>query len=246
MINDAPRLNLTTATSSTCDLDKDVERTKRRPLPSGMISYWEAVTLFIAWIPVILAVTYYTLGSVAVITFAPIWMLGVIYPLMKRIMPFPHLVIGVIHGAFVFSGWASVANNLADWEKGIPLFAAVMVWVIYFDVFYATQDYQDDRKIGVKPLVVVLGEKTWVLVTVLGLLQIALFVLTAFMAHLSYFFWVFGVGVWALNIPWHLRSLDMREGASGGRIFRANIMLGLYMTVVAVLEMLTTRVHMRQ
>lgn len=165
---------------------------------------------------------------------------------MKRIMPFPHLVIGVIHGAFVFSGWASITDSLDGWEKGIPLFAAVMVWVIYFDVFYATQDYEDDKKVGVKSLVVVLGEKTWMLVTVLGLLQIALFVLTAFMAHLSFFFWVFGVGVWALNIPWHLRLLNMRDRTSGGKIFRANILLGLYMTVVALLEMLTTRVYMRQ
>ena len=228
------------------DLDKDVERTKRRPLPSGMIIYWEAVAVFVAWILIILAVTYYTLGAVAVITFAPIWMLGVIYPLMKRLMPFPHLVIGVVHGAFVFSGWASITDSLDGWEKGIPLFAAVMVWVIYFDVFYATQDYQDDKKIGVKSLVVVLGERTWMLVTVLGLRQLALFVLTALMAQLSYFFWVFGVGVWALNVPWHLRSLDMRDRTSGGKVFRANIMLGLYMTVVAVLEMLTTRVYMRQ
>lgn len=226
------------------DLDKDVQRTKRRPLPSGMISYREALAVFIAWIPIIFAVTYYTLGSAAIITFFPIWLLGVIYPLMKRIMPFPHLVIGVIHGAFVFCGWVSVADSLDGWMKGIPLFAAVMVWVIYFDVFYATQDYEDDRKIGVQSLVVVLGEKTWVLVTFLGLLQIALFVLTAFMANVSYFFWVFGVGVWALNIPWHLRSLDLRDHKSGGKIFRANILLGLYMTVVALLEMLSTRVYM--
>lgn len=54
------------------------------------------------------------------------------------------------------------------------------------------------------------------------------------------------MGVWALNIPWHLTSLDMTDRMSGGKIFRANIMLGLYMTMVALLEMLTTRVYMRQ
>ena len=241
-----PRLKTHNSDILDMDLDKDVERTKHRPLLSGMISYREAVAVFVAWIPIIFAVTYYTLGSVAIITFAPIWLLGVIYPLMKRIMPFPHVVIGIIHGAFVFSGWVAVADSLDGWARGTPLFAAVMVWVIYFDVFYATQDYEDDKEIGVKSLVVVLGERTWVLVTVLGLLQVALFVLTAFMAHVSFVFWVFGVGVWALNIPWHLRSLDMRDRASGGRIFRANIMLGLYMTVVALLEMLTTRVYLHQ
>lgn len=173
------------------DLDKDVERTKHRPLPSGMISYRDAVIVFIAWISAILSVTYYTFGSMAIITFAHIWLLGVIYPLTKRIMPFPHVVIGVIHGAFVVSGWVAAANSLDGWEQGLPLFFAVMVWVIYFDVFDATQDHQDDGKIGVKSLVVVLGgENTGMLVTVLSLVQIALFTLTAFLAHVYFVFWV--------------------------------------------------------
>lgn len=62
---------------------------------------------------------------------------------------------------------------------------------------------------------------------------------------MSAIFWVLGVGVWALNIPWHLFSLDLQDRKSGGRIFKANIKLGLYMTAITVIELFITRVYLR-
>lgn len=62
---------------------------------------------------------------------------------------------------------------------------------------------------------------------------------------MSAIFWVLGVGVWAVNIPWHLFSLDLQDRTSGGRIFKANIKLGLYMTAVTVIELFITRVYLR-
>lgn len=63
---------------------------------------------------------------------------------------------------------------------------------------------------------------------------------------MSMIFWVFGLGVWAVNIPWHLLSLDLKDRKSGGKIFKANIMLGLYMTIVTVIELMVTRVDLRE
>jgi hypothetical protein len=73
--------------------------------------------------------------------------------------------------------------------------------------------------------------------------QVAFFVLTAMRANMSAIFWVFGVGVWALNIPYHLLSLDLNDRKSGGRIFKANILLGIYMAVVSIVELFAVRVY---
>jgi hypothetical protein len=73
---------------------------------------------------------------------------------------------------------------------------------------------------------------------------VAFFAATAWKANMSSIFWVFGLGVWAANLPWHVLSLDMGDRKSGGRIFKANIMLGLYMTVVALVELAVTRVYL--
>ena len=228
-----------------CGFDAHVERCKTRPLPSGMISYGEAIAAFIAWIPVIIAITHYTLGEAALITFIPIWGLSLIYPFMKRLIPFPQVVLGAVIGAAVFPGWAAVTEDLSGLEQGLPLFAATMSWVVYFDVFYATQDHQDDARIGVKSIAVLLGEKTWMFLGALALLQVGFFAITALKANMSWIFWILGIGVWAVNLPWHVFSLDMSSRESGGKIFKANIMLGLYMTGIALVELLITRVYLK-
>ena len=109
---------------------------------------------------------------------------------------------------------------------------------------YIEQDREDDKKAGVKGLAVLLGDNTRPFVAFLGFLQAVLFGVTAFKAHMSLIFWVFGLGVWAVNVPWHVVSLDLLDRKSGGKIFKRNIMLGLYMTGVALVELLITRVYL--
>ena len=228
-----------------CEFDKDVERCKVRPIPSGMIRYREAWIAFIGWMPIVFGTTYFTLGIPGVVTFIPVWTLSLIYPFMKRVIPFPQVILGAIIGAAVFPGWAAVTKNIEGLEQGFPLFGATVAWFIYFDIFYAAQDHQDDRKIGVKSLAVLLGNQTWILLAFLGALQVVLFAVTALRANMSYVWWIFGLGVRALNVPWHVLSLDMNDRRSGGKIFKANIMLGLYMTGIALVELLITRVYFR-
>lgn len=132
---------LTRVSSDICDrnLDANVERCKNRPLPSGMISLAEAIVAFLAWIPITVAITYLTLDEVGLITMSPIWGLSMIYPFMKRLIHFPQVILGVIIGSAVFPGWAAVTNDLRNLDQALPLFGATMSWVVYFDVFYATQ-----------------------------------------------------------------------------------------------------------
>jgi len=206
-----------------------------------MIRYGEAITVFVAELPLCFAVVYLTLGKEGVITIAPIWGLSLVYPFMKRLIEFPQIIVGAIVGAAVFPGWVAVTGDLDGWERLLPLFAATTSWVIYLDVIYATQDCEDDARIGVKSLAVLLGDQIWVFLAGLGFLQVAFFAVAALKANMSYIFWVFGLGVWALNLPWHVFSLDMKDRKSGGKIFKRIIMLGLYMTGIAVAEMLVAR-----
>jgi 4-hydroxybenzoate polyprenyltransferase len=165
---------------------------------------------------------------------------------MKRLIPFPQVVLGAVIGGAVFPGWVSITNHISweDFEAALPLFFATASWVVYFDVFYATQDSADDAKIGVKSLAVLMGSHVRLLLGALGLVQVGFFAVTALRAHLSLIFWVLGLGVWAVNIPWHIKSLDIRDSKSGGRIFKANIKLGLYLTGVTLMELIFTRVYL--
>lgn len=232
--------------SDICDseLDKHVERCKTRPIPAGMITRAEAMAVFLAWIPTTLIATYALLGQNALVSFTPIWIMSLIYPFMKRLVPFPQVVLGAIIGGAVFPGWVSITGTLDGLSAALPLFAATGTWVVYFDVFYATQDSPDDQAIGVKSLAVLMGKHVRILLGGLGAMQVALLGITAANAQLSPIFWVFGVGVWTLSVPRHLVSFDLNDRRSGGRIFKANIKLGLYLTGVSLVELLYMRVQL--
>ncbi|KAI6782837.1 uncharacterized protein J7T54_000980 [Emericellopsis cladophorae] len=233
-----------------CDrnLDAYVDRCKTRPLPAGMLSLPEAVVAFIAWMAVAYYMTLFTLGQPAVMAMVPVWVLSAVYPFMKRVIPFPQLVLGVVIGAAVFPGWAAITETPLDtWgglvaKDALPLFGAGFCWVVYFDTFYATQDAPDDKAIGVLSMAVLLGENVKLFLGGLGVLQILFWALAAHAARLSIFFWIAGVGVWAMNIPWHLVKLNLADRHSGGKVFKANILLGLYMSALTVVEMTLTRV----
>ncbi|KAK7718826.1 hypothetical protein SLS57_005936 [Botryosphaeria dothidea] len=238
--------------SDICDVnfDKQVERCKVRPLPAGMLSVREAYVALLAWIPVVFGVTYLTLGEAGVWTFTPVWALSTIYPFMKRVIPFPQIVLGAVIGGAVFPGWASVTGDLTTLSQALPLFFATASWVVYFDLFYAEQspsdeelqqDRPDDIKAGVKSLAVLLGDRAHIFLAFLGILQIVFFVMTGLRAQMSLVFWVLGLGVWTVNVIWHVASLDLNDRKSGGKIFKANIMLGLYMTGISVLELAVSR-----
>ncbi|KAJ5951551.1 uncharacterized protein N7479_009964 [Penicillium vulpinum] len=231
--------------SDICDqkLDKHVERCKIRPLPAGMINTSEAIVAFICWLPITLSITWGTLGPAVTAGFIPVWVLSTIYPFMKRIMPFPQVVLGAIIGGAVFPGWVGITGDLKNLDQALPLFFATAAWVVYFDVFYATQDRPDDEKIGVKSLAVLMGNNVQLLLAVLGALQVLLFAVTALRADMSLIFWVMGLGVWMVSMPWHILSLDLTDRRSGGRIFKSNIKLGLYLTGVSLLELFVVRVY---
>lgn len=254
---------LTAFLSDICDVkfDKQVERCKVRPLPSGMLTVREAYVTLLAWIPVVYGVTYLTLGEAGVWTFTPVWALSTIYPFMKRVIPFPQIILGAVIGAAVFPGWASVNGDLSTLSQALPLFFATASWVVYFDLFYAEQvshhryyhstsdedlqqDRPDDIKAGVKSLAVLLGDRAHIFLAFLAILQVVFFVQTGLRAEMSLVFWVLGLGVWTLNLIWHVASLDLNDRKSGGKIFKANIMLGLYMTGISVLELAVSRLSL--
>lgn len=148
-------------------VDGYVERTQHRPLPSGMISAKEAVSLFIA-----LAV----LSFVLVLTMNPLTIqlsfvgigLAFIYPFMKRYTHLPQLFLGLAFSWAIPMAWAAQTNELPP----IVWFVFVMnaLWTIAYDTQYAMVDRNDDLKIGIKSTAILFGRFDKMII---GVLQLA-------------------------------------------------------------------------
>ncbi|GKZ75788.1 hypothetical protein AnigIFM56816_000449 [Aspergillus niger] len=221
-----------------CDVeyDRQVERCKGRPLPSGLISVNEATFFFLCWILLTLGTTWYTLGPRAALCTTPAWLLGLIYPFMKRVMPFPQLVVGLSVASGVMPGYVSVRGILEFNGSVLALFGATACWIIFLDTAYAVQDMLDDAKCGVQSLAVFLGKRVRMFLALAAVITIAFFSTAVLLSNLSLFTWIFGVGVWAASMIRSIFLLDLNVCASGGRVFRSNIESGFYLTVVTLVE----------
>ena len=138
------------------DIDKHVERTRRRPLATGELSTKEALVflLFLLSIALCLAIS---LGFIVVA-----WSLGglvltIIYPFCKRFIKSPQVILGL-----TFSWSIPMAYVACGTEFNFSMFflwVSVLIWIVVYDTFYALVDIDDDLKTGVFSTAILFGDK---------------------------------------------------------------------------------------
>ena len=162
--------------------DRQVARTRARPLASGEIrppaAFAILVALLIGAAGLLVFLNPFTilLSPVAV-------MLAVVYPLSKRIIHIPQAVLGITFGWGVVMAWASVENRLS-----LPawlLYGATICWAFAYDSIYAMQDQEDDRRVGIKSSAVLFGSRTWIAVAVALTIMMVLLGLAGWMVNVN-------------------------------------------------------------
>ncbi len=152
-------------------VDGEVERTKNRPLVSGMISKEAAINLFGVLIGIALGLVL-TLSWPTIYLSVVALLLAASYPFMKRYTQLPQVVLGA-----AFSWGMIMAFSEAQGE--IPAFAwllflANVLWTIAYDTMYAMVDREDDLQIGVKSTAILFGEHDKRIISFMQLLVLGL------------------------------------------------------------------------
>lgn len=136
-------------------------RTARRHLPAGQISLAEAVALMAGSAIGLVAASYFLnpvcfyLSPVALIVIC-------FYSLTKRFTDYTHFYLGIALALAPVGAWLAVkGTNVSILEifQMLTLAIAVVFWLVGFDIIYALQDYEFDRKAGLHSLVVAWGPK---------------------------------------------------------------------------------------
>lgn len=127
------------------ELDAANPRTAARAIPAGALSK-TFVGIFVAVSALIFLLGAAMLNRLT-LELAPI-ALGIVlaYSYMKRITPWSHLVLGLALGIAPSAAWIAVRGTLDP--RIVALTAAVLLWVGGFDVLYACQDFDHDRRVG--------------------------------------------------------------------------------------------------
>jgi 4-hydroxybenzoate polyprenyltransferase len=114
----------------------------------------------VAWISLFLSSIGFLFGAAAInrltLTLAPIALAVIFfYSLTKRFTAATHFFLGLALGLAPIGAWIAQTGhvNLAP----IILASGIIFWVAGFDLIYATQDYDFDRREGIRSLVVKIG-----------------------------------------------------------------------------------------
>lgn len=128
------------------DIDAQNPRTAGRELPSGTL------TLGFAWGFLYFSIAVFLLAAYSLnwlaFALAPLALIAVLgYSYAKRFTAFSHLLLGLALAISPSAAWIAVQGNLAN-EVPLLLSLFVLMWTAGFDVLYACQDYEFDRRSG--------------------------------------------------------------------------------------------------
>lgn len=144
--------------------DGENPRTTRRHLPSGEITLAGAWTLFGLTAAGFLAASY-ALNWICFILSPIALFLVCFYSLTKRFTDYTHVFLGIALALAPLGAWLAVEGEVVFWPiknsfiLPLVLAVAVVLWLVGFDIIYAMQDYEFDRRRGLRSLVVAWGPK---------------------------------------------------------------------------------------
>ncbi len=214
------------------DLDKSVERTASRPIPSGQVSVRQAAAFLVLQALVGLAVLLSFNGFTIALGIASLVIVAV-YPFMKRITYWPQIVLGLAFSWGALMGWAAAFGRL-----GLPallLYAGSISWVIGYDTIYAHQDREDDALIGIKSTALLFGPRTKPMLALFYGVAVILLGGAGYTAGAGLVF-ALGLLAFAVHLGWQIARLDIADPDNCLAVFKSDRDAGLILFAGLLLD----------
>ena len=217
------------------DLDKQVERTRNRPLASGVLSVRQAVILLVglALTGLFVLTRFNTLTIIlGLCSLLPI----AVYPFMKRFTSWPQAVLGLAFAWGGLVGWTAATEALTP--EAVLLYIAAIFWTIGYDTIYAIQDFDDDSIAGIRSTPRLFGSATRKMVSIFYALT--LFCLSAAyqMVDTGALAWL-GLLGFGLHLGWQINQIDLKNPKIALKLFRSNRDAGLILALSLSLDPLS-------
>ncbi len=208
------------------DFDSKVKRTKNRPLASGKIGLNEAIIFVILQL---------ILGLLIVLQFEKIviiWSFFIIplvfcYPLFKRITNFPQLILGLTFN------WGIIVGQLSQVEtfqlEVLYLYFGGVLLTTAYDTIYGYQDINDDKRLGIKSLAILLEKRDY-FVLIIFIMSFISFSIFFFQKFSNIFLTLFGTAM--VLIVFIFQYYSFKKGYSLDKIFKSNVIYGAIISLI--------------
>ena len=212
--------------------DKEVSRTKHRPIASGKITvnfglfYSSLLCLFAFFV----LINFNLFTIILALASMP---LAFTYPLMKRYTYWPQLFLGITFNYGLLLGWTSIKGEIDIIP--IILYLGAIFWTLGYDTIYGFQDIEDDEIIGVKSTSIKFKESPKIFLTICYLIFILVLVITGIKLELNK---IFFLGIFLIMMHlffFQVFRLDKNDKIKCLNIFKSNNFLGLMISISIIL-----------
>jgi len=212
--------------------DAQVERTKNRPLVTGVIQPWEAL-LVAAILALAAFLMILKLNTLTIQLSVVALVLAAVYPFTKRFFTMPQAWLGIAFGFGIPMAFAAQLNAVPP--LAWALLAANVLWTIAYDTEYAMVDRNDDVRLGIKTSAILFGERD---------------VLAVMACYALFLLAMLGIGIWqdygpfytggllvaGMVAAYHYRLIRDRTREGAFKAFRHNNWIGAAIFAGIVLD----------
>lgn len=165
------------------EIDKENPRTSDRSIPKGLITK-KKTSIYIIISLLIYFISTYMLNKLTFILSPIPVLIFILYSYTKRFTNLCHIVLGIALGLAPIGAWIATTGNIEI--SAVILGLSVLLWVAGFDILYAIQDIDFDRKQGLYSIPSVMGiYGALIIARILHTLSFLLFITLKFTASLG-------------------------------------------------------------
>ena len=205
------------------NFDKQVERTKKRPIASEKISITLAIiyVLILCLTALIVLIQFNKLTILLALASMP---LAFAYPLMKRFTYWPQLFLGITFNYGLILGWTSIQNNIGI--EIIILYIGAIFWTLGYDTIYGYQDIKDDEIIGVKSTSIKFKNNPKKFLSLCFIILSIGILLTGYLMNFKIYYFIFMLFPIFHLFGYQIIKLDTNNPESCLKMFKSNNLFG--------------------
>tara|TARA_A100001011_G_scaffold395290_1_gene489861 strand:- start:2870 stop:3727 length:858 start_codon:yes stop_codon:yes gene_type:complete len=213
------------------DIDKQVRRTKTRPIPAGLISVQKALiySMLLCLCSFFILIQF---NKLTIILGLGSMLLAFSYPFMKRITYWPQLFLGLTFNWGIIMAWTALTNNIS--VEIIILYVAAIFWTLGYDTIYGVQDLVDDEIIGIKSTSIKFKDNIKIFVSLCYFLSISL-IIFLFYQKLGFNNFTLLILIFILSLMYQIMIFKKIKPDSCLKAFKFNNFSGLIMFVSILL-----------
>lgn len=212
------------------NFDKQVERTRFRPLTSGQLSLKNALYFVVGQLAVcgVLLFAINPYSRWLAIALVPI---VIVYPLCKRFTYWPQIVLGIGFNWGMLMAWSDTQNMVPP--AAIAMWLGAALWQVGYDSIYGYVDMRDDIMLGLRSTALRFQHRGKIWISAFYVATVSLWLYAGVALNMSWPYYLVLAAI-ACHLAWQMWVFDVRRPDRNFMLFRSNMTIGVMLLIASL------------